>query len=105
MANVYSTAFIFQRGLAGNATYTVPAGFVVVVRDVDVYWGQQPVAPTGLVLGAAGQAFWSWAGAIFAANNDNWRGRHVMNAGDVLTVSVTNGNADVSVSGYRLVAP
>jgi hypothetical protein len=105
MSQVYSTSLIAEKELTGTATYGVPSGYVLVVVAIDVYWGSEVFVPSGRVLGAAGQVFAVWQGAALAANIMQWRGRHVMNAGETLTVSVDNGNADVSVSGYLLSLP
>jgi hypothetical protein len=105
VAQVYSTAFLEAQGETGSLVYTVPPAMIIVVRQISVFWGNQAVAPGGRVLGGAGQAFWSWAGAVFAPNNAQWVGRHVITAGHTLTVTVDNGNSDISVSGYLLTAP
>jgi hypothetical protein len=103
MAAVYSHSFFSAAGVTGSPTFSVPNGYVGIVRDVDVFWGSQLVPPSGRVLGAAGQAFAIWQGAIAAPNIMSWRGRHVAVGPCDLTVSVDVGDADVSVSGYLLV--
>jgi hypothetical protein len=91
-----------EQGLTGTKSYVVPTGYTLVVRDIDIAWGSEAFVPFGRVLGDGGQAFAIWNGAALAANIMSWRGRHVMTEGQTLTVSVDNGNADVSVSGYLL---
>lgn len=105
MSSIYSVSVVAAKEATSVPDYVVPVGFVLVVVDIDVYWGNQIVPPTGRVLGAAGQAFWSWAGSILAPNHAQWRGRHVITAPGHLSVAVDGGNIDVSIAGYLLTLP
>ena len=105
MASVYSTRFIEVSSLTPSAAYTVPAGFVAVVRDLDAV-SQGSVAVAELVMvGAAGQAIYLAFAPISTSMWFGWRGRQVLLAGETLHVDVANGPWDVSVSGYLLTAP
>lgn len=101
VATIYSTRFLQELGLSGTATYTVPDGFVAVVRDLDAY---QDVLPGGTVFleGALGQAIWSETNdAATGKTYQSWRGRQVFQPGETLTVS-TDSPWDVTVCGYLL---
>lgn len=103
---VYSVNFIRARVTVTAIEYIVPAGSVIVVRDVDaiVYAGS-----TGLVTmaqGSSGVGIWSTVPTGSAQATQMWRGRQVINAGSILYVqpfgTVT---ADVTISGYVLSLP
>jgi hypothetical protein len=88
---------------AGNVTaWTVLAGTVLIVRDVDV------VSITGAA--ATVLVFAGGTGATFVATPSlatrelySWRGRQVLPAGEELHVLVTaGGDFDVTISGYVL---
>lgn len=101
---VYSTRFLaFSTTSTEEETYTVPSGFVAVLRDVDVYhqggaadgWSVQLVDPlcylmTGGDTGSAGLAQWS--------------GRQIFNAGEQLqgTLYSAGDLASMMASGYLL---
>jgi len=105
MSTLYSVSFLALEESTDVTPVGVPAGETWVIRDIDVYWGNQIEAPTGRILGSAGQAFAIWQGAVLAPNVMSWRGRHVITGPGTLTASVDVGNADISISGYRLTAP
>lgn len=92
------------KGLNGTAVYTVPAGFVAVLRDLDAYFGGD-IAPQNMFLhGPAGQAIW-WNGwTVLIAGVAQWRGRQVIQGGESFDVT-TDAPMDVSVSGYLLTLP
>jgi hypothetical protein len=101
---IFSTRFLAQHDLAVGltATYTVPVGFVAVVRDIDVYNGTAE-AGTVNALGSASQVFWSESWSIVNAGWRMWRGRSVLYAGEVLTLESDVSVIDVTASGYLLV--
>jgi hypothetical protein len=106
MAAVYSTRFIASPAPEFPPTYTVPAGFIAVVRCIDLwcpagYGGSrtlvQMVSPACIIFEA-----------IFGAGEESahWDGRQVLEPGEQLTL-----NSDVPspgsalVSGYLLTLP
>lgn len=100
-----------MQGLLGGEGYTVPPGFVAVLRDVDVYWGGGLAFPSVHVIGSASQTIAEFhptadANAGLGAQADShtwrWRGRQVVEPGDSFGVNVTGDPCDVSVSGYLL---
>lgn len=101
---VYSTSFIQERGLNGTFNYTVPAGFVAVVRDADVFWGGGVALPDFRMRGQAGQTIWFYEFVLGHGESIEWRGRQVMDPLGVLSV-VTGDPMDVTVSGYLLTVP
>jgi hypothetical protein len=101
---VYSTRILQAHGATSGATFTVPAGMVLVVRDVDCY-----ANATGYInfflIGAAGQAIWWFEWNPTDQKPAMWRGRQVLLAGETLTTSVSVGisdSLDYSISGYLL---
>lgn len=104
---LYSRVLISSAGITGTGTFAVPAGFTVVVRDIDVVAG---ISVGGLVIAYAGD------GAKFAANQFgtvsldytlwSWRGRQVIPGPDVFSIT-TDFACDIRSSGYLLsgVAP
>lgn len=99
---LYSTLFFSAPGLAGLESYNVPAGYVAVIRDIDVYY------VTGLagadcqvqMQGGAVFAFFSF-GPTDPSAVKSWRGRQVIPGLRTLEI-ITTGALDVSVSGYLL---
>ena len=99
---LYSRVLISSAGITGTATLDVPAGFTVVVRDIDVVAG---ISVGGLVYAYAGD------GAKFAANQFgtvdldftlwSWRGRQVIPGPDTFNIT-TDFACDVRASGYLL---
>lgn len=104
MANVYSTRFLAWAADESPPAYTVPAGYVAVVRDADIYSGGGE--ETNWVLSvneiahfAAGQF-----NILALAQTAQWRGRQVLNPGEFL-VFASDGSTDGMVSGYLLALP
>jgi hypothetical protein len=106
-APVYSTRFIQAHGLSGTAAYSVPNGYVAIVRDVDSFIGT-PAGLNSLYLhGALGQAIWWTEATVGQSQYASWRGRQVYFEGEDIEVEadvgITDGY-DVTVSGYLLTA-
>jgi len=100
---IYSTRFIAEQGLAGIALYTVPLGFVAVVRDIDAYNGGS-LSPEFLFFeGTAGQTIWKGTGTMDPVN-PQWSGRQVFVENEAFSF-FTTGTWDVTASGYLLRAP
>lgn len=103
---VYSVRFISDYAATVSGSYTVPAGYRAIVRDVDAY-----NAPGGadtdyvfVYVNEVGGAFMyqHFAGVPWVG----WRGRQVVNEGETITVG---GNSEslqsIMVSGYLLTLP
>lgn len=100
---VYSTRFIAATMASGlHSAYTVPAGKVAIVRDVDVV-SQGSTFPTTLGLYAPGvSAFLFVVTLASSALWAGWRGRQVFTAGEVLDTYDAYGGSSIFVSGYLL---
>jgi len=99
MAAPYSTQF-FAGAWAIEHTYAVPAGYIAVVRELDVVNGET-TAQTIRAGTSAGADF--WIQAIEPVKSVQWTGRLVMNPGEELRVysqGVTGWS--VIASGYLL---
>jgi len=104
LAGVYSRRLLQSGDCPTNPEYTVPDGFVAVIRSVDLiaFVGGETLA----VVAINGLRFF---GAVF---NDgaygfgaaHWEGRQVMNAGDVLSAGASGTYITVTASGYLLSA-
>lgn len=105
MANVYSSRFIETSASRADETFTCPAGFVAVVRDIFVFAAGEGSENGVLVLGAL-------LGVIFNARNDGsadlWvteHMRYVFTAGETITAQATAGSPSIVICGYLLTAP
>lgn len=104
---LYSTVLISESGFTGEATLEVPAGFTVVVRDIDAVAGIS-VGLAVFAYGTDGAKFW---GVNFGTVTDDfdtlsWRGRQVIPGPGTFNISTTAA-CDIRASGYLLsgVAP
>jgi hypothetical protein len=102
-ARVYSTVFYSAHAAPLSFTYTVPAGQVAIVRDIDALFEGNP-GNTALSVydpGTLGTVYYH------LQTNPNeyvqWRGRQVFLAGQRFTVASAGPNAvGCRVSGYLL---
>jgi hypothetical protein len=104
MAGVYSVRFYGAHDLTGLATYTVPTGFVAIVRDFDAFWGVSTAGAEVNLYGHAGQVIYQAAFGLNDVGWRGWRGRQVLNAGETLQI-FTSDAMDVTLSGYLLTSP
>ena len=104
MGAVYSTRFLAWAADESPPAYTVPDGYVAVVRDLDVWSGggamiNWQLAVNEIAKFAAGQFT-----IESLAQTAQWRGRQVLNAGEFLVFS-SDGALDGMISGYLLTLP
>jgi hypothetical protein len=102
---VYSTVFITNPALDGEASYEILAGYTAVVRDIDVVWdGPDPiVGPAAWAYDTIGTQFW---GVYETEITDlfvtwSWRGRQVIPGPGFVYLSTDN-TANARMSGYLL---
>jgi hypothetical protein len=103
---VYSTRFIAEANAGLHGTYTVPPGYLAIVRDITL-WCDSPQAGWGLVSCIA-----SLGVVIFATpfDHDNtsysWQGRAVVNELEEISCDSSTGLIySAIVSGYLLTLP
>lgn len=106
--NAYSHNLLQQQGLNGTASVTAGPNEVLVIRDVDVYWGGGVSAGVSVrLIGAAGQTIWEVhvnpSTPPYDSQTWQWRGRQVIKPGESFQL-VSNMPVDVTVSGYSLVS-
>lgn len=105
---VYSTRFLQRQNLTGIALYTVPEGMVAIVRDADIFDGSSEGGDSYVLqITRADETNTTTIDQFESSLTDKihqWRGRQVLNEGDVLSATVAVG-MDVTVSGYLLTAP
>jgi hypothetical protein len=106
MAGVYSTRFIaLDASAAENAYYTVPDGYVAVIRDVTCYVspGAGNSCYVGLITPLAG--ILNVGGQADAIVTETLQCRVVLNAGDEIQATViADEGCSILVSGYLLAA-
>lgn len=108
MADVYSVRFFEDVGLSPGSylAYTVPDGYVAILRDIDAYSSAGVSDAEIYVEGHLGQTIFYGNVAATSKSNAQWRGRQVLQAGETITITVgASTDWDVTISGYLLVAP
>lgn len=114
MANVYSTRFVALASVSGGPTtaYTVPAGFLAVVKDTSIVWGD--IIASGLdawFQDDAGAKRHRYAWGFTAATPTNFGGvsqlwgSWVLVEGESIVVQTATGTCDMMASGYLLSLP
>jgi len=106
-AAVYSKRFGIAHDLMIGAelTYTVPVGFVAVLRDIDAYSGiLTGNTLLGYLAATPDVVFFQASWGINETGWRSWRGRQVFYAGDTFGLS-SNQFVDGAMSGYLLSAP
>jgi hypothetical protein len=83
--------------------YTVPANFIVVVRDVDVYSGGGSIIDWEWGVATANKIGGGQFTVLSVPQFQTWRGRQVVLAGETIYFQ-SNGATDGAMSGYLLVA-
>lgn len=109
MSSVYSTQIAASRtdGTSSLALYTVPAGYVAVLRDVALTaTSTTDLGPVTLYIVTGTQSVTVFGLASLGGRETHqWTGRQVLNAGDVLRATAGGALTDWLVSGYLLSAP
>lgn len=104
----YSTRFAAaELGSETTTLYTVPAQYVAVVRDVELYGNVGSDAEVALEVTVPGPLtiIWFVVNPLAPGAWVHWEGRVVLNAGDDLIAVTTVNGVHVTVSGYLLSAP
>lgn len=105
--SVYSTRLIIANAsVSASGSYTVPEGFVAVVRDFEMYCAAGSTAPYAYleITGAVNAVFAYVKGD--SPGTAQWTGRQVLEPGEEL---LAQGNSESTqtllVSGYLLTLP
>lgn len=103
MAAPYSTQFAAVDGLGAGVTtlYTVPAGYVAVVRDLNLNDASLGSHSAVVFEGGSGARLLSVLSSVASGDNP-WTGRQVFKAGQTIDLSVSGGAWAVLMSGYLL---
>jgi hypothetical protein len=106
---VYSTRFVSVAPAATNTLYyTVPTGFVAVVRTMTFGYAE-PARAAGVlsvVLAPANSRVWVVLVTASSAGSAVWEGRLVLPAGEQLRASYTGTPGQwLTISGYLLSLP
>lgn len=107
MSNVYSKNLYRVSGQSssdGTVNVPVEAGFVVVVKHIDVYTGDVGSPVIFFEDHATGGTWWVYQGEAITSSNAMWGGMEVFGEAG-FDVRVASGGWDVSVNGYLLALP
>jgi hypothetical protein len=101
---VYSTRFAaLTLAPSGSlsAIYTVPSGFVAVLRDID---GIVTSGGAGQLFLGMGATWWFEMPLLAATSGFQWRGRQVFLAGETISAQTVTATVQMHVTGYLLSA-
>lgn len=108
MTRVYSTQFHQERN-SGGWIYANASDFVIVVRDIDAFFGGGANGGAANFIGTEGQTFAYFPFSALQSAGFSWRGRQVFRPGDTFGMTTTSEldlgdppGVDVMVSGYLL---
>lgn len=101
MSSVYSTRFIGFAADESPPAFTVPAGYVAVVRDVDVVSGGGSIINWQVSIVEGGKFAAGQFTVESLIQHQEWRGRVVLQPGEHL-VFAADGALDGAVCGYLL---
>lgn len=106
MAALYSTFFGGVNGSESGVYdfYTVPPGFIAVLRDVDASWSGAGL-PAKLYLHDPVLGAWQLLQATVNPDGAQWQGRQVYNQGTQFGVYIPVAGWTVRMSGYLLTMP
>lgn len=99
--NVYSVRFLGWSASSTPPPYTVPEGYVAIVRDVDVTSGGGAMTNFALVINTVAVIWRGQFTVESVGQSAQWRGRQVLNPGDILDFA-SDVATDGAVSGYLL---
>ena len=102
---VYSTRIFAALALEGSQTFTCPAGYRTVLRDVDLWMYNNADTDFFYVAGSEDQNIWAIVADAGVFGAYQWRGRQVFNPGELIIFSNAGGFVDVTASGYLLTLP
>jgi hypothetical protein len=105
VATVYSVRLFTALALESEQSITCEAGFVTVLRDIDVVIYGNTGNAFFAVTGDEGQLVWYIENPGGTDTHYQWTGRQVFNPGNNIGFSLSSGSADITVSGYRLYLP
>jgi hypothetical protein len=114
MADVFSRRLISAPATTGgpHLAYTVPAGFVAVVKNISIAWGDVTISglDAWVVDGALAKLVRRAIAAVtqpyeVEGGCDSFQGWWVYNAGETLSVQTASGTCDILASGYELALP
>ena len=105
MAAVYSIRMLELAGASGIHTAGPPAGTVWVLRSIVIYIPPGISGPFVFVAGPLGNTLAYLSPAPASTGFQIFDMRQVIEAGEVFAAEISDGTADVTVSGYQLTLP
>lgn len=101
MSGIYSTRLWIAHDASGSpaVSYTVPAGFLVVLRSWDVFYGGAG-APTATLLCSTGPTVLDqFSVSLLGGGPHHYFGHQVLEAGETLYANISD-LMDTAASGY-----
>jgi hypothetical protein len=99
--NPYSTRFVAWASESSPPPYVVAAGYVAIIRDLDVYSGGGSIITWEMGVAAVCKL----AAGVFTIESQpqvmTWRGRQIVPAGEAIYFAA-DGATDGAISGYLL---
>jgi hypothetical protein len=108
VATVYTERFLVVQGASGTNDPAVgpPEGFRWVLRDIEVFCGNQIGTTDWSFYDHQEQAvFWAGQASEEIRTWAQWTGHMVFDYPGAISFNIVGGNADVSMSGYSLRLP
>jgi hypothetical protein len=102
VAAIYSTRIAEGTASSGSSpvVYTVPAGNVLVLRDISLAQTSGTPGLMAVALSGGPAAYTVSASALYVTEHEE--GRWVFNAGDEIVVDAVSGDTNYFLSGYLL---
>lgn len=101
---VYSTRFIgFESAVNATDSYTVPSGFVAVIRDITAFLASSAVTLAQVFIEEPNCVLLDATGSGLTPTIAQWTGRTVCNEGEHIEAVIDAAAAcSIAVSGYLL---
>lgn len=103
--SVYSTLFFLGTvGVTQITAYTVPAGYVAVIREIDARDFSGAVNGLYIASNVSGFGTFTWSFLSNVAGGDavQWKGRTVLPAASTILLAAGAASFQAAVSGYLL---
>lgn len=101
MLSVYSVRLLAWAASTEPPPYLVPEGYVVVIRDLDVWSGGGALINWQMGINEVAKIAAGQFTIEALAQTATWRGRQIVQAGELIYFT-SDGATDGAISGYRL---
>jgi hypothetical protein len=101
VAGIFTVPLFDIPVFAGLASYEIPAGVTVVVRDIELHWNLGGLEPVFRLIGTQGQTIWLYGFSKQGPVVSRWEGRVAQVGHGFLEIRNSGSGVDVTVTGYR----